>query len=174
MHAGSGTGFCMNLCYMTCNMLFFSLCFYCCVLCPHHHFDLMEASGTIHIWFYFNEWKYNNNNSDKKGLKIPKGGNQNPYIEVEQTTQWPKQKVQKDKQRSTKHTHETKDWVTHQCCHSKYTLRKTKEQSKIDNPETLATFGTQDKRRGQTKHKSTTQKTKKVSNTGWVTISMLS
>jgi hypothetical protein len=29
-------------------------------------------------------------------------GNQNPYIE-EQTTQWPKEKVQKDKQWSTKH-----------------------------------------------------------------------
>jgi hypothetical protein len=39
----------------------------------------------------------------KKSLKIPKGGNQNPYIEEEQTTQWPKEKVQKDKQRSTKH-----------------------------------------------------------------------
>jgi hypothetical protein len=26
-------------------------------------------------------------------------GNQNPYIEEEQTTQWPKEKVQKDKQR---------------------------------------------------------------------------
>jgi hypothetical protein len=31
-------------------------------------------------------------------------GNQNPYIEEEQTTQWPKEKVQNDKQRSTKHT----------------------------------------------------------------------
>ena len=40
----------------------------------------------------------------KKSLKIPKGGNQNPYIEEEQTTQWSKEKVQKDKQRSTKHT----------------------------------------------------------------------
>ena len=39
-------------------------------------------------------------------------GNQNPYIEEEQTTQWPKEKVQKDKQRSTKHTHKTKDGVT--------------------------------------------------------------
>ena len=39
-------------------------------------------------------------------------GNQNPYIEKEQTTQWPKEKVQKDKQRSTKHTHKTKDRVT--------------------------------------------------------------
>jgi hypothetical protein len=32
---------------------------------------------------------------------MPKGGNQNLYIEEEQTTQWPKEKVQKDKQRST-------------------------------------------------------------------------
>ena len=39
-------------------------------------------------------------------------GNQNPYIEEEQTTQWPKEKVQKDKQRSTKHTYKTKDLVT--------------------------------------------------------------
>ena len=37
-----------------------------------------------------------------KSLKIPKG-NQNQYIEEDQTTQWPKEKVQKDKQRSTKH-----------------------------------------------------------------------
>ena len=39
-------------------------------------------------------------------------GNQNPHIEEEQTTQWPKEKVQKEKQRSTKHTHKTKDRVT--------------------------------------------------------------
>jgi hypothetical protein len=38
--------------------------------------------------------------------------NQNPYIEQEQTTQWPKRKVQKEKQRSTKHTHKIKDRVT--------------------------------------------------------------
>jgi hypothetical protein len=39
-------------------------------------------------------------------------GNQNAYIEEEQKTQWSKEKVQKDKQRSTKHTHKTKDRVT--------------------------------------------------------------
>jgi hypothetical protein len=38
--------------------------------------------------------------------------NQNPYIEEEQTTQWPKEKVQKDKQRSKKHIYKTKDRVT--------------------------------------------------------------
>ena len=45
-------------------------------------------------------------------MKIPKGGNQHPYIEEEQTTQWPKEKLQKNKQRSTKHTYKTKDRVT--------------------------------------------------------------
>ena len=39
--------------------------------------------------------------NDKKSLKIAKG-NQNPYIEDEQKTQWPKEIVQKDEQRSTK------------------------------------------------------------------------
>ena len=34
-------------------------------------------------------------------------GNQNPLIE-----EWPKEKVQKDKQRSTKHKHKAKDRVT--------------------------------------------------------------
>ena len=38
-------------------------------------------------------------------------GNHNPYVEGEQTTQLPKEKVQRDK-RYTKHTHYTKDRVT--------------------------------------------------------------
>jgi hypothetical protein len=38
-------------------------------------------------------------------------GNQNPYIE-DQITQWPKEKVQKAKQRSTKYIHKAKDRVT--------------------------------------------------------------
>ena len=38
--------------------------------------------------------------------------NQNPYIEEEQATQWPKEKLQKDKQQFTKHTYNTKDQVT--------------------------------------------------------------
>ena len=38
-------------------------------------------------------------------------GNQNPYIEEEQTTQWPREKAQKGKQWSTKHTHKSKDRV---------------------------------------------------------------
>ena len=39
-------------------------------------------------------------------------GNQNSYIEEEQTKQLPKEKGQTDNQRSTKHTHKTKDRVT--------------------------------------------------------------
>ena len=39
-------------------------------------------------------------------------GNRNSYIEEDQTPQWRKEKVQKDKQRSTKHTHKTKDRIT--------------------------------------------------------------
>ena len=39
---------------------------------------------------------------DKKGLKLPKGGNQKPSIEG-QTTQWPQETEQKNKQRFTKH-----------------------------------------------------------------------
>ena len=35
----------------------------------------------------------------------------NPFIEEEQTTQWPKQKGQKNKERSTKHTYKTEDRV---------------------------------------------------------------
>ena len=55
--------------------------------------------------------------STNKALRLRRAwryqrGNQNPYIEEEQTTQWPKEKIQKDKQRSTKHTHKTKDRVT--------------------------------------------------------------
>jgi len=33
--------------------------------------------------------------------------NQNSWLEEKQTTQWPKEKGQTDKQRSTKHTHKT-------------------------------------------------------------------
>ena len=39
-------------------------------------------------------------------------GNQNPYIEKEQTTQWLIENRQKKQQRSTKHTHKTKHYTT--------------------------------------------------------------
>jgi len=64
--------------------------------------------------------KYKRTNNDLQNIHIKlnkawryQRGNQNPYIEEEQTTQWPKEKVQKDKQRSTKHKiYKTKDRVT--------------------------------------------------------------
>ena len=39
--------------------------------------------------------------TDNTMAKRYQRGNENPYIEEEQTTQWPKEKVQKDKQGST-------------------------------------------------------------------------
>jgi hypothetical protein len=58
-----------------------------------------------------------------------KRGNQNPYIEEEQTTQWPKEKVQKDKQRYTKHTYKAKVRVTRTPLKAEWTqvLRKGKQ-----------------------------------------------
>jgi hypothetical protein len=44
-------------------------------------------------------------------MRIYQRRNQNPYIEEEQTTQWG-EKVQKDKQRSTKYVYKIKDRVT--------------------------------------------------------------
>jgi len=41
----------------------------------------------------------------KKSLKIPKGGNQNPYIEEEQTTQWSTGKKYKRTNNDIKHIH---------------------------------------------------------------------
>ena len=48
-------------------------------------------------------------------VRIYQRGNHNPYIEEEQTTQWPKENVQKDKQRSTKHAHKTKKCIMKFC-----------------------------------------------------------
>ena len=54
---------------------------------------------------------------DSEGTKLRRvwryqRGNQNPYNEEKHITQWPKEKVQKDKQRYTKYTYKTKDRVT--------------------------------------------------------------
>jgi hypothetical protein len=50
--------------------------------------------------------------TEKQKKSAIQRGNQNPYIEEEQKTQWPKEKGQKDKQRNTKHTYKVKDRVT--------------------------------------------------------------
>jgi hypothetical protein len=57
---------------------------------------LLYMQGLNKIYFVRRVWRYQRGTS-----------NQNPCIEEEQTTQWPKEKVQKDK-----HTHKTKDRVT--------------------------------------------------------------
>jgi hypothetical protein len=44
---------------------------------------------------------------NKNSLRYQRG-NHNQYMEEEQTTQWPNEKVQKNKQRSTKHTYKTR------------------------------------------------------------------
>ena len=49
----------------------------------------------ISFCFIFFKYFLNNNLGliyVKKSLKIPKGGNQNPYIEEEHTTRWPTEK----------------------------------------------------------------------------------
>ena len=45
----------------------------------------------------------------KEELERYKRGNQSPYVKEEQTTQWPREKVPKGKQRSTKYTYKTKN-----------------------------------------------------------------
>jgi len=58
-----------------------------------------------------NKARLNRDNEVRRVWRYQRG-NQNPYIEEEQTTQWPKEIVQKEKQWSTKHTHIIKDRVT--------------------------------------------------------------
>jgi hypothetical protein len=54
---------------------------------------LARMNNTIRVWRY-------------------KRGNQNPYIEEEQTTKRPKKKHKRANNDSTKHTHKTKDRIT--------------------------------------------------------------
>jgi hypothetical protein len=54
-----------------------------------------------HCTFTFGQWI---SCPCSRRVWIYQRGNQNPYIEEEQSTQWPREKEQKDKQRSTKHT----------------------------------------------------------------------
>jgi hypothetical protein len=77
--------------------------------CPGGHFNIGHyyahprfywAVNKIQIPFVRRVWRYQR-------------VNQNPYIEEEQTTQWLKEKGQKDKQRSTKHTCKTTErWMS--------------------------------------------------------------
>jgi hypothetical protein len=66
------------------------------IRCKHKHRQRWAAVRYAMIW--------------RRDCKYQRD-NQNSYFEEKQTIQWPKEKVQKDKQRSTKHTHQTKDRI---------------------------------------------------------------
>ena len=63
------------------------------------------------IWCNYNFTHSSCKEYIKKSLEIPKGQSET-YIEEEQITQWQIEKVQKDKQQSTKHSYKTKERVT--------------------------------------------------------------
>ena len=66
----------------------------------------------VHIQMWLRGVVFKTDHVDGRAyLEDTKRGNHNPYIE-EQTTQWPKEKVQKEKQRFTQYTYKTKDRVT--------------------------------------------------------------
>ena len=69
-------------------------------------FSLFFVFRNIPIFYYhvlevLNRWSIFKDDIVRRVSRYQRG-NQNPHIE-EQTTQWPKEKVQKDKQRSTRH-----------------------------------------------------------------------
>jgi hypothetical protein len=55
----------------------------------------------------------------------------------EQITQWSNEKVQKDKQRSTKHTHKTKDRVTRTPLKTEGELRRSREGKQFNTTAVL-------------------------------------
>ena len=74
------------------------------------YFLLIECSS---IQFVYSASYFDNARDTELGCTWRQNNilKQATYIEEEQTTQWSKEKVQKDKQRSTKHTYKTKDRV---------------------------------------------------------------
>ena len=77
-------------------------------------------------------------------MKIPKGGNQNPYMEEKQTTQWPKEKGIKEQNKKagqlaplptlplpTRPTFETNIKVTQTFTHSEHSKAKRVDQIKV-------------------------------------------
>ena len=71
-----------------------------------------EIGEKTNIVLYQNNSKATNINLIIRRVWRYQRGNRNPYIKEEQTTHLSKEKVQKNKQRSTKHTYTTKDRVT--------------------------------------------------------------
>ena len=56
--------------------------------------------------------QHNGQKTEEQTTQWPKEEQTTQWPKEEQTTQWSKEKVQKEKQRSTKHTHKTRDRVT--------------------------------------------------------------
>ena len=77
---------------------------YCQCNFKRHQSSSMYLNGKVVDFFQFK-------GRDRRVWRYQKG-NQDPYIEEEQTAQWPKETAQKDKQRSTKHTYQNKNRVT--------------------------------------------------------------
>jgi len=77
----------------------------------HNRFVRSTAMLYVSMLLFSSIWRCLMTSSLRRVWRY-KRSNQNPYIDEEQTTQWPNEKVQKDKQRSTIHTHKTKDRVT--------------------------------------------------------------
>ena len=92
--------------------------------CLWHRNTLRTAIKALFLWYFYipvfhwipSELHLNNIHfsllmSSRRVWRYQRS-KQNPYIEEEQTTQWSSEKVQKDKQLSTKHTYKTKERIT--------------------------------------------------------------
>jgi hypothetical protein len=71
--------------------------------------NFLHNSSIVHLWHFAHV--HETYLVDDKGLKRPNGYSETVYRRRTDNTM-AKEKVQKDKQRSTKHTHKTKDRVT--------------------------------------------------------------
>ena len=82
-----------------------------CLNVPEKTSEVFNLCLLIIINCSHNDLRIHNLSSDcKKSLKIPKG--QSDSVKRRTDNTMAKRKIQKDKQRSTKHTYKTKDWVT--------------------------------------------------------------
>ena len=69
-----------------------------------NRFQTISQICYILLCIFFSEWLQLHALSLMRRVWRYERGNQNLYIKEEQTTECPKENVQKDKQRSTKHT----------------------------------------------------------------------
>jgi hypothetical protein len=108
--------FCIEWCPTFCCWSVLCFLFYLssyCVLCT----QCCQFLWNVHSWLPFRfslslvySWKYKCGNNTIRRVWRHQRGNQNLYSDEEHITQWPKEKVLKDKQRSTKHTYLCHKW----------------------------------------------------------------